>query len=301
MTDGNKELIGRARLKPLSFSLSAPVSCESNSLVSHKPLRGLKWRTRSEEEKEPERELRLTNSIYRPLQCSKSFELNVGGITYVVSKGTLSRENSLLSNFPEISKVRDQQGRIFIDRNGDLFAFVLDYLRTGELSVPSGYTELSILLAEANFYKLTNLSWLLQNQIDARRFKGSFVTITEHSAYNTRTRDNIELVFRRTSLISVAGHVGTCRAIFGPSLSMDRDSNVESDRYSCRMLIMHTTTICCFERLQTNGFDLQATNQFTTALGKTSQQNGGDKSNRRNHVTNYLFMFRGSNKKKYVT
>lgn len=298
MTDGNKELIGRARLKPLSFSLSAPVSCESNSLVSHKPLWVLKWRTRSEEEKEPEREFRLTNSIYRPLQYNKSFELNVGGITYVVSEGTLARENSpLLSNFLEISKVRDQQGRIFIDRNGDLFAIVLDYLRTGELCVPSGYTELSSLLAEANFFKLTNLSRLLQNQIDARRFKGSFVTITEHSAYNTRIRDNIELVFRRTSLISVAGHVGTCRAIFGPSLSMDRDSNVESDRYSCRMLIIHTTIICCFETLQVNGFHLQATNQFTTALGQTRQKNGGDKSNRRNHVTNYLFMFRGFNKK----
>jgi hypothetical protein len=54
-------------------------------------------------------------------------------------------------NFPTS---RDNQNRIFIDRDGDLFGHVLNFLRTNKLLVDLGLTELSSLRVEADFYRI---------------------------------------------------------------------------------------------------------------------------------------------------
>ena len=66
--------------------------------------------------------------------------LNVGGTRYDVSRDTLERyEDSMLARL--ISKHwkegnSDDNMPIFIDRNGRLFEFVLDYLRAGKVYLP---------------------------------------------------------------------------------------------------------------------------------------------------------------------
>jgi len=48
--------------------------------------------------------------------------------------------------------------RYFIDRDGALFRFVLDYLRSGSLVLPESFRELRRLEREADFFRLAGLS-----------------------------------------------------------------------------------------------------------------------------------------------
>jgi len=58
-----------------------------------------------------------------------------------------------------ITSTLDEDGAFLIDRNGELFKPILDYLRTGELEIPTGISWASI-QREADFYliDLPNLS-----------------------------------------------------------------------------------------------------------------------------------------------
>ena len=52
---------------------------------------------------------------------------------------------------------RFRNGVYFIDRDGELFAYVLDYLRTGKLLLPECFRELARLREEVEFYRLEPL------------------------------------------------------------------------------------------------------------------------------------------------
>lgn len=81
--------------------------------------------------------------------------LNIGGIKYLTTKTTLlstSEPNfftSLLSG--SFLQDFDTKGNYFIDRDGQYFAPILEYLRTGEFRCPQGMNEKAI-AREANFY-----------------------------------------------------------------------------------------------------------------------------------------------------
>ena len=49
---------------------------------------------------------------------------------------------------------QDSQGRFFIDRNGDLFAVVLSYLRGEVMQFPTCSTQKKALAGEARFYQV---------------------------------------------------------------------------------------------------------------------------------------------------
>jgi hypothetical protein len=85
----------------------------------------------------------------------KIIRLNVGGTRYDVSRDTLERcEGSMLASL--ISKHwkegnADDSEPIFIDRNGRLFEYVLDYLRSSKVYLPS-CTRREAVKAEFEFY-----------------------------------------------------------------------------------------------------------------------------------------------------
>jgi hypothetical protein len=64
-------------------------------------------------------------------------DLNVGGTLYSTTRATLLRYDSMLARMfsgrHEIKRRPD--GRIFIDRDGEVFRHILNYLRDGELDV----------------------------------------------------------------------------------------------------------------------------------------------------------------------
>lgn len=94
---------------------------------------------------------------------SEIIELNVGGQVYVTRYKTLiAVPDSLLWNM--FSKktprelARDSKGRFFLDRDGFLFRYILDYLRDLNLVLPDYFPEKSRLQREADFFQLRDLA-----------------------------------------------------------------------------------------------------------------------------------------------
>lgn len=101
---------------------------------------------------------------------SEIIELNVGGQVYVTRHKTLiAVPDSLLWNMfskktpKELAK--DTKGRFFLDRDGFLFRYILDYLRDLNLVLPDYFPEKTRLQREADFFQLRDLAKRLSPQM----------------------------------------------------------------------------------------------------------------------------------------
>lgn len=87
--------------------------------------------------------------------------LNVGGLKFSTLASTLLRFPE--SKFAHMMDGSDQDFRIvngqcFVDRDGTLFNYILDYLRTSQLTLPSDFSDLERLQREAEFYQIPSLA-----------------------------------------------------------------------------------------------------------------------------------------------
>ena len=83
--------------------------------------------------------------------------LDVGGREFSTMVQTLTseKETFFTTRFSKQWKPeKDEKGRIFIDRNGDLFAEILDYMRSSNEFVLPEERLRRRLISEAKFYKL---------------------------------------------------------------------------------------------------------------------------------------------------
>ncbi|XP_015282937.1 PREDICTED: potassium channel regulatory protein [Gekko japonicus] len=90
--------------------------------------------------------------------------LNVGGLKFTTWPSTLQQ-------FPEsrLAKMlnggdrefRLVNGEFFVDRDGVLFSYILDFLRTLQVSLPSDFSDYQRLEREAHFYELYSMADLL--------------------------------------------------------------------------------------------------------------------------------------------
>jgi uncharacterized protein YjbI with pentapeptide repeats len=85
--------------------------------------------------------------------------LNVGGVRFETTLTTLCRfpESMLATMFLGSDRINvplDADGFVFIDRNHECFAAVLDFYRTGEVDWPTDSTRRRALLREFDFYAL---------------------------------------------------------------------------------------------------------------------------------------------------
>lgn len=110
--------------------------------------------------------------------------LNVGGVRYDTSVDTMRRHSGMLRCLSY-----EQQSEIFIDRNGKLFEFVLDYLRSGILPVDA--TLLSRLRVEADFYSLDGMvndidqaTSIIRPQADALALIAEYLRVISVKASN---------------------------------------------------------------------------------------------------------------------
>jgi len=97
-------------------------------------------------------------------------DLNVGGVFYSTSVSTLtSHADSRLAKLFNVGENKMavervfHNGKIFIDRDGILFRYVLDYLRSSQLLLPASFQEHERLRHEAEFYELPDLVKCISN------------------------------------------------------------------------------------------------------------------------------------------
>jgi len=76
---------------------------------------------------------------------AETVSFDVGGKLYKVAKESIkSHKGSILARLvsetlkPETNKEDSQVSEIFIDRDGERFAYVLDFIRYGEVALPKG-------------------------------------------------------------------------------------------------------------------------------------------------------------------
>uniref|UniRef100_W5NCD7 Potassium channel tetramerisation domain containing 12b n=1 Tax=Lepisosteus oculatus TaxID=7918 RepID=W5NCD7_LEPOC len=104
-------------------------------------------------------------------------ELNVGGQVYITRSSTLtSVPDSLLwemfSRKSARGLARDAKGRFFVDRDGFLFRYILDYMRDQTLVLPEHFPERGRLQREAEFFNLPELVKLLAPRISKQNSLG---------------------------------------------------------------------------------------------------------------------------------
>lgn len=70
---------------------------------------------------------------------------------------------STLSRYPSAAlrnslQNYDREGNVFIDRDGKMFEYILGFLRTKELCLPSNFCDFESLTTEVNYYDIPSLS-----------------------------------------------------------------------------------------------------------------------------------------------
>ncbi|XP_075715613.1 BTB/POZ domain-containing protein KCTD8 [Rhinoderma darwinii] len=224
-------------------------------------------------------------------------ELNVGGQVYVTKYSTLTSvpESTLYSMFSRnnVKELpRDNRSRFFIDRDGFLFRYVLDFLRDKQLSLPDHFPEKERLLREAEYFQLGDLVKLLTPKVTKQSSlndegcqsdleensqssdlirtaaldkKSGFITIGYRGSY-TMVRDNqADAKFRRVARIMVCGRIALAKEVFGETLNESRDPDRPPEKYTFRFYLKFTYLEQAFDRLSEAGFHMVACNSTGTA------------------------------------
>ncbi|XP_043547825.1 BTB/POZ domain-containing protein KCTD8-like isoform X2 [Chiloscyllium plagiosum] len=227
-------------------------------------------------------------------------ELNVGGQVYVTKHDTLlSVSDSLLAELFSRKQTRvlprDNRGRYFLDRDGFLFRYILDYLRDRRLVLPEHFPEKERLLREAEHFQLAELVSLLtarlpqhssaaedacpsdieeSSQSSELLAKGAagpaargsgFITLGYRGSY-TLVRDNqADAKFRRVARIMVCGRIALTKEVFGDTLNESRDPDRPPEKYTSRFYLKFTYLEQAFDRLSEAGFHMVACNSTGTA------------------------------------
>lgn len=92
-------------------------------------------------------------------RCADRVKLNVGGTRFETTLSTLQRHpdsmlGTMFSGREGIKVHVDDDGYVFIDRSGEHFHIILDYLRTDELDEPPDARAMRALERELKFYML---------------------------------------------------------------------------------------------------------------------------------------------------
>lgn len=231
-------------------------------------------------------------------------ELNVGGVHYTTIRKTLIKEqNSVLydlfagndSNSTVIKKkldglTKDAKGRIFLDRDGVLFRYILDYLRDEAILLPEGFRERQRLLREAEHFNLHGLIKCIQQLNDPSQ-KGC-ITVGYRGSFQFGKDGLADVKFRKLSRILVHGRVALCRDVFGDTLNESRDPDHGGpDRYTSRFFLKHCFIEQAFDMLHEQGFRLGGSCGSGTASSTVEPKPGVDaEESRWNHYNEFVFI-----------
>ncbi len=132
----------------ISFAPQSPCNSPSMTLNSPNPL-----------EEHPVMNIQITSS--------KQIKLDVGGYRFTTTITTLTADpNSMLAamfsgRFPV---EKNDEGFVFIDRDGQYFSHILNWLRNGTLPPIESHLEREYLLVESKYYQISSLNDFLLAQ-----------------------------------------------------------------------------------------------------------------------------------------
>jgi hypothetical protein len=135
--------------------------------------------------------------------------IDVGGCIYTSSLETLTKfGDSRLSKMfnGTIPIVLDTlKQHYFIDRDGKAFRYILNFMRTGKLSLPSNFDDFETLLEEAKYYQLNEMIKQIEVKLNGFGKKSEECLITESNLAYEKLIDNADLSqmpkAKRTALI----------------------------------------------------------------------------------------------------
>lgn len=223
-------------------------------------------------------------------------ELNVGGVFYTTALTTLTGhpDSTLCQYFTKSPPPKDAKGKFFIDRDGVLFRYVLDYLRNQTLILPESFRERERLRQEAMFYGLSGMVEAISNPPPANpgRLAG-FITIGYRGSFAFGRDGLADVKFRKITRILVCGRVNLCRDVFGETLNESRDPDHGlSDRYTARFFLKHSSIEQAFDMLQEQGFHMAGSCGSGTAGGTAADLKPGvdAEESRWNHYNEFVFV-----------
>ncbi|CAG9859024.1 unnamed protein product [Phyllotreta striolata] len=220
-------------------------------------------------------------------------ELNIGGVSYTTTlKSLTSQPDSLLyAIFTGREPVmKDAKNRYFLDRDGVLFRYVLDFLRDGTVVLPECFRERERLKTEAEKYMLHGLVEAIASE--TRNRPPGVITVGYRGSFQFGKDGMTEVKFRKLNRILVCGKVDLCRSVFGETLNESRDpDHGQSERYTSRFFLKHSSLEQAFDMLLEQGFKLGGSCGSGTAGGATDIKPGVDvEENRWNHYNEFVFI-----------
>merc|ERR1719242_2127755 len=130
----------------------------------------------------------------QPVTASNIVNLNVGGAKFATTKSTLQKSGYFKALLSGKFGDKLQDGSYFIDKNGEYFKYLLEYMRSGYVAIPSAYA--SILQLEARFYQINlNLKEIIQ-RINAPDLRVVYDDIWNGTKYKGRlkiTHDRVSI------------------------------------------------------------------------------------------------------------
>uniref|UniRef100_A0A2K5I9R4 BTB domain-containing protein n=1 Tax=Colobus angolensis palliatus TaxID=336983 RepID=A0A2K5I9R4_COLAP len=229
-------------------------------------------------------------------------ELNVGGQVYFTRHSTLiSIPHSLLWKMFSPKRdtandlAKDSKGRFFIDRDGFLFRYILDYLRDRQVVLPDHFPEKGRLKREAEYFQLPDLVKLLTpdeikqspdefchsdfedaSQGSDTRIcppssllptdrKWGFITVGYRGSCTLGREGQADAKFRRVPRILVCGRISLAKEVFGETLNESRDPDRAPERYTSRFYLKFKHLERAFDMLSECGFHMVACNSSVTA------------------------------------
>lgn len=229
-------------------------------------------------------------------------ELNVGGQVYFTRHSTLvGTPHSLLWKMFTPKRetandlAKDSKGRFFIDRDGFLFRYILDYLRDKQVVLPDHFPEKGRLKREAEYFQLPDLVKLLTPEDNKQSpddychsdyeevsqgsdtricppssllppdRKWGFITIGYRGSCTIGRESQADAKFRRVPRILVCGRIALVKEVFGESLNESRDPDRAPERYTSRFYLKFKHLERAFDMLSECGFHMVACNSSVTA------------------------------------
>ena len=88
--------------------------------------------------------------------------LNVGGTIYTTSRSTLTQYpdsmlGAMFGGKLPLENSKDSEGNYFIDRDGELFKYILNFLRVSRLALPKDFQDTEALKLEIDFFQIRPL------------------------------------------------------------------------------------------------------------------------------------------------